>query len=581
MKFKEYSQVSMSRRSEILKKRDAFLAEYRKNQKPRREDILEPETQNYTPANLALGSGIDPYTGSWGKEQILHLLKRSLFGVKVEDYNHFKNYTMDQLVDALLSPDDLPEPPINNYNEPAQNFIDPDVTDGETWVGAPFSDDFAGSRIVSLKSWMIKNAINQERTIHQKMKLFWHNHLATQSWDVFVPNAAYKYFTLLHNFTFGNFRTLMKEITIDPHMLFFLNGAYSEAEAPDENYARELQELFTIGKGPNSNYTQMDVIEASRILTGWRCDWPDYNSYWASWAHDDGDKQFSEFYGNKVIEGKSGQQGQTETDELLDMLFENSELALFMVRNLYRFFIFNEISADAEENVIAPLAQIFRDNDYEILPVLHALFRSEHFFDLEIRGAIVKSPMDHLVGGIRILDLDFRDDDLSLIEAKYVYESIGWRMNDSGMELGDPPTVAGWPAWFQAPNFDKSWVNTNTITQRALDFDSMLLWNFWTPTDQEYLVDTIGFAKKFENPRDPNELIKDISDHFHGMTPGEDTLTNLKSILLSNQGQDYYWTQAWDNYQENPGDEMFRNIVENRLKWMLQRLLQLGESQLS
>lgn len=107
---------------------------------------------------------------------------------------------------------------------------------------------------------------------------FWHNLLVTQSWDVFVSKASYQYFDLLHRMAFGNYKTFIKAITLDPAMLLFLNGAFNQKDAPDENYGRELQELFCVGKGPDSNYTEEDVRAAARVLTGWTLREEDFTS---------------------------------------------------------------------------------------------------------------------------------------------------------------------------------------------------------------------------------------------------------------------------------------------------------------
>ena len=133
------------------------------------------------------------------------------------------------------------------------------------------------------------------------MLLFWHNLLATESWGIFIAKTSYQYFELLRRHAFGNFKTLIREITLDPAMLIYLNGTRNQKEAPDENYARELQELFCIGKGPNSGYTEEDVQAAARVLTGWRHSWKEVNSqgpvssFFQADRHDTSDKQFSDF----------------------------------------------------------------------------------------------------------------------------------------------------------------------------------------------------------------------------------------------------------------------------------------------
>ncbi len=289
-------------------------------------------------------SGLTPYSGPWDTKQVMHLLRRTLFGVKKTELDTFKALTPTQAVDRLHQASPAPPPPLNYYNDSSEGIEDPSTPFGETWINAPYANEYEGRRIVSLKSWLIDNILNQEATLSEKMLLFWHNLLATQSWGIFMAKTSYQYFELLRRNAFGNFKTMIKELTLDPAMLVFLNGTRNKKEAPDENYARELQELFCIGKGPNSGYTEGDVQAAARVLTGWVINWEEVNgegavtSHFWEQTHDTNDKQFSEFYGNRIIQGKSGAEGKDELDELIEMIFENNETALYLSRRLYQFF---------------------------------------------------------------------------------------------------------------------------------------------------------------------------------------------------------------------------------------------------
>jgi uncharacterized protein (DUF1800 family) len=155
------------------------------------------------------------------------------------------------------------------------------------------------------------------------------------------------------------------------------------------------------------------------------------------------------------------------------MIFANNEVAHYICRRLYNFFVFGEIDEATEANVIVPLAEIFRSNNYEILPVLEVLFKSEHFYDEANRGAMLKNPVDHLLGAWRSLEMKY-DHPSEIYMVGRTHISMQWAMSGMGMELADPPSVAGWPAYYQAPQFDRSWITTDTITSRALWIDSML-----------------------------------------------------------------------------------------------------------
>ena len=538
------------------------------------------------PRSARTQSGLNHYQGAWELPQITHLLRRSLFGIKKSELDTFKNLTLSQSLDLLLTPSPVPDPPINLYNSAAEGIEDPTVPQGETWIHAPYNNEYEGPRITSLKSWLIKNIINQEATLSEKMLLFWHNLLATQSWGIFIAKTSYQYFELLRRNSFGNFRTMIKEITLDPAMLIYLNGTRNQKEAPDENYARELQELFCIGKGPNSGYTEGDVQAAARVLTGYMINWEQVNSdgpvgsVFREQRHDTSDKQFSEFYGNRMITGRSGEEGQQELDELLDMIFENNETAMYLSRRLYQFFVYSEIDAEAEQNVIAPLADIIRANDYEVMPALRTLLESEHFFDEANHGAVIKSPLDHLLGLWRALDVPSPDPGDARLEY-LTHRSMIWNMANKGLEIADPPSVSGWPAYYQAPQYDKAWITTDTISSRATTSDSLVFWGFWVTRDIQIPADLLSFVATLDLPADPNQLLKDLSDLFLGMPLADQELDQLKTILLSGQRADHYWTDAWNDYLNNPSNGVFRTTVETRLKSLFQRLLQRGEFQLS
>ncbi|MFY0625996.1 MAG: DUF1800 domain-containing protein [Reichenbachiella sp.] len=529
-------------------------------------------------------TGLAAYSGDLDDHAITHLLKRTLFGVKQSELDAFKQLSLADAVSQLISESELPTIPVNDYGPPENP--DPDVAFGAEWVDAPTSNTHEGDRILSLKGWTINNIINQDSNIHEKMILFWHNLLPTQAYGVFVSKTSYRYFEMLRRNALGNFKTLIKELTLDSCMLLYLNGAFNNKYAPDENYSRELQELFTIGKGPNSGYTESDVQEGARLLTGFRLDWDHrlnegpWEHYFEPDWHDTGDKQFSEFYGNRVIEGKTGAEGADELDEMLDMIFENNETALYICRRIYNFFVYSEIDDSVEKNVIEPLAQIFRDNDFEIAPVLKTLFSSEHFFDSANRGAMIKNPMDHFLGFWRTLDIQHLDEEDSYL--KFItMRSVYWGyLNSTGMRIGDPPSVSGWPAYYQVPSFDKSWITTDTVTRRAGSIDGLIFGWFWINEDHRLSADLIRFIESLPNPGNPNVLIEDITKLFYGSIPTQESLDYLKNVLLSGQSTDGYWTSAWIDYSNDPGNETFQNTINSRLRSCFQAICQLGEFQL-
>jgi len=526
-------------------------------------------------------SGLDPYTGPWEEPQVAHLLRRTLFGLKKSELTYFKTLSMDAAVEAIVATSPLPSPPVNDYQNVDEGAIDPHVIFKQSWLEAPHGGDKEGYRVMSLKNWLIKNILKQETTIHQKMIFFWNNLLVTKVGELFIAKASYQYFKMLHTNALGNYKTLIRALTLDPAMLIFLNGVANNKTAPDENYGRELQELFCIGKGPGSQYTEDDVKAAARVLTGWTINWDPYTnpgtftSRFDPGSHDTGKKQFSSFYGNKAINGKSGTNGMFELDEMLDMIFDNNETALYICRRIYSFFVYNDIDASTEQNVIVPLAEIFRSNNYDILPVLKALFKSEHFYDSQNFGVLIKSPADHLLGMWRCMNIQSLNPN-DIQENYRVHSAILWNMASIGLEIGDPPNVAGWPAYYQAPQFDKAWITTDTITDRAATTDGLLYSGFWTPAGQ-VTINLLGFVAQLTAPSDPGALIRESANLLLGLALPDAAINTLKKTLLSGQALDSYWTQAWNMYAGNPGNTTYKQVVQTRLQSTFKQMLQMGE----
>jgi len=513
---------------------------------------------------------VTPYSGSFGKSELLHLLRRTLFGVSPTDLKTFEGKSLNEVVDQLLNiPLSSPPPPIRAYQGRAMTSFDSAVPYGQTWVNIKFNrdeDNPNGARRGSYKQWWVQLMASQERTIREKMVLFWHNHLVTDTNDaVDLADLAYRYNILLRASCVGNFRKLMYDITLDGAMLRYLNGEKNTVAAPDENYGRELQELFCLGKGPGSKYNEDDVKAAARILTGWTVNYGDnYQIIFRPNRHDNKDKQFSSFYANKIIKGKSSATaGIEELNELLDMIFAQEETAKFLVRKLITFFIYYEITPDTETNLVTPLADLFRSSGYEIKPVLKALFTSAWFFKSEFRGVMIKSPVDFTIGMARQLELPWPADN-NAFESRYFFAAQLYNaMNSQGQELGDPPNVAGWPAYYQSPSYHELWVDTATYPARLTIIDNLVVrgistgngaqWVFNESKNKVFKADTVAFVKKLSSPHDPNLLIAQLVELFYGPGVSQSIKDALKTTyLLKGQSSDIYWTAAYSDYAANP-----------------------------
>ena len=521
-------------------------------------------------------SGLAPYTGPWTRAEVIHLLRRTLFGPTKADTDYFLGKTMQQAVDEILNaPYTPPTGPVNDYNN--ADFSDPAVPFGQSFLNATYEPAAEPYRAESTRAWWLRQMLDSGRSIREKMTLFWHNHIPVQFQEALFGSMLYRYNKTLRDDALGNFKTLVRDITLDPAMLFYLNGYLNSKFAPDENYAREIQELFVIGKDLPNHFTEDDVKAAARLLTGWRTD--GFSTYFFANEHDTDNKQFSAFYNNRLIPGRSGPNaGDAELDDFLDMLFDHPEAARFVCRKLYRFFVYHDISTETEQNVIEPLAQIFRDNDYDILPVLDALFKSEHFFDVLNRGAIIKSPADMAIGLFRQFGIQLPGS-TDLFDTFAISFQINQAMSAMLQHIGDPPNVSGWQAYYQRPLLDKIWINTGTLPRRGQITDIMV-WAGVFGFNNRTVIDPLAWAAGLTNPSNVNALIDESLEQLFGLPVSQTVKDTLKPILLSNLPSESYWTIGWGLWQANPTDETLAGAIRIRLQAYLYRILQMEEFQI-
>lgn len=527
---------------------------------------------------------LNPYNGPWTKKEAIHLLRRTTFGFSPDQVTPFVSAGMNEAVNVILNIDTTPpSPPVNIYSTP--QVPDPDAPYGTTFVNAPYNPalppEYLQLRIDTVKAWWAGLMIHTPLTIREKMTLFWHNHFAIESDTVIFAQAMYHYLAKLRLRCLGNFKTMAKEISLEPAMLFYLNGYLNAKAQPDENYARELLELFTVGKGPGSQYTESDVKAAARILTGFRINpFSSPISYFFDFSqHDTGNKTFSSFFNNTVITGKFGPAGANELDDLLNMIFQQPEVAKFICRKLYQFFVYYEITDEVEMQIIEPLADIFRNNNYEVAPVMNTLLRSEHFYDTLSMSCVIKTPIDFNIGIARQYKMPFPS---SQPDPRPLYQHwavLTYSAANAGMNILDPPLVAGWPAWYQAPMFHRIWINSDTMAKRlllinnitgvGLDIDGNL-----------FKLDPIPFTDTLPDPVDPNNLIHDAVEQLFALPISQATRDYYKTFLLGGL-DDAYWSTLWVTHKANPNDQATKNAVITRLSAMYREMMMQAEFHLS
>jgi hypothetical protein len=524
--------------------------------------------------------GLAPFTGPWTKEHAAHLLRRTMFGPNLAQINQAVTDGLEMSLDKILADPGIPDPPLNIYMED-----DPNVPIGSTWVDAPYipNGDILDYREKTLASWFINAGAAEGVSVFQKLIIFWHNHFVIS--EIADPKFIYKYVRTLQENALGNFKEFTKAITVDPAMLRYLNGNQSTKNAPNENYARELLELFTIGKGPliapgdYTNYTEYDISEIAKILTGWRdrgfyTTDPDQavESYFQASRHDTSTKTLSSKFNNASISNA----GADEYSNLIDVIFEQEEVSKFICRKLYRYFVYYVINTDIEQNVIEPMAQILRDNDYDIAPAIRALLQSEHFFDDLNKGVMIKNPMDFIYSGMKGLKMNFSSNPFQRHSFMLL---VGNALTPLQMTPFSMPTVAGWPAYYQEPTYYRIWINSVTLPYQQNITDG-IAWAGFNVAGFLNAIDPLTLVNELPDPYDPNKVIEDLGLILFPNGVTENQVDFLKDALIFGL-PDFEWTTEYANYIADPDDEELANAVSTKIKNLLATMMKLSEFYLS
>lgn len=368
-----------------------------------------------------------PVLAGMGADDARHLLGRTGFGAAPEDIAVFSRLSREAAVDRLLAP--VATAP--HANPPLLAYLPPkrfrDGTDEEK--RAMQRDQFRG--VAELKAWWIGEmlAATPGEALRERMTLFWHNHFVSGMQKVKSTKLMLEQNQLLRRHALGNFGQMLHEVGRDPAMLVYLDSASNRRGQPNENFAREVMELFTLGEG---RYTEQDVREAARAFTGWSIA-PETGEYkWRPFAHDDGEKT--------VL----GQRGKFDGDAVLDILLARPETADFIAAKLWREFVAPQ--PDAAE--VARIADVLRRGGFELKPALRALLLSPTFWRPVNRGALVKSPVDIVVGTLHSLNVEVPD-----------VLPLGFALRQLGQDLFNPPNVKGWPG-------GEAWINASTLLAR-------------------------------------------------------------------------------------------------------------------
>lgn len=477
-------------------------------------------------------AGLQPYVPSpdqpWDTLRAGHLLRRTLIGPQPSEITQALRSTPHQVVKNLLFLPTPPDPPGDWVNQ--DPFIRP--TRAQRQLEREWMDE--------IRAWWMEKMVNLTPTsrgfsIRERMVLFWHNHFATQAIDVPRPQLMYIQNTTLRKHALGNFKTLVQDITRDPAMLYYLDGRVNQKGKPNENYARELMELFTMGIG---NYTEEDVGEAARALTGWVVQ-----------------AGKAVFYQRRFDPEKKtflGHRGNFNDTDIIDIIFEQEATATFICRKLYQAFVYDI----PDESVVDQMARLLRENNYEIRPVMEALLTSMHFLDKATIGAKIKSPVELIAGTARTLGM-WAGSDRDIQGAYMVHLA-----NTLGQHLLDPPNVAGWPGY-------RTWISTSTLPQRHKVTDEITDGKIFRIRRTTYRIikpDPVTFIKTFPDPYDAVKLIREMGAC---LTPfevrGEREELFLSALL-----------QGAATYDWNPDDP----AAPRRISGLLKMIFELPEYQL-
>ena len=517
-----------------------------------------------------------PKTGVLGYQNAKHLLNRCLFGARHTEIQFIQTKSAEEALDFLLAePVEQLAPPLSISES------DTEVAIGETWVNLIYNSDFKEPRQTSYTRWWLGRLLNQDLSLKEKMGLFWHNHFVIEKDVVSNVNFNYQYSNLLYNQALGNFKILTEEITLNTGMLKYLNGAENVSGKPNENYARELFELFTIGKGPlvsegnYTNYTELDIREAAKVLTGWRTSNTNNASYFDLSKHDKTTKVFSDLFEFQTIVNN----GENEYKDLINMIFAKKETARYLIRKLYRWFVYYRIDDNIESQIIEPLATLFVENNFEIKPVLKMLLSSEHFFDENFRGCTIKNPLEFTVGMLR--QLEYKDPGSENLVAQYgMWYWIYEQAKQQTLRLANPPDVAGWPAWYLAPAFNQLWINSVTVPYKSAYVVSVIKSGVRPVSGfEKQYIDPFKVAYLANKPEDINDLISTLTNLLFPLPATTEQIAELKDTLIPGL-PDFEWTVEWNKYVNDPGNANQKNAVANMLKNLLIKICSLAEYQL-
>ena len=370
-----------------------------------------------------------------GYDDARHLLNRTGFGATQVEIERFAAMTRDQAARKLLS--DARTIPVTAppaWTGDTDSLRYPRAGENASEMEKKMFQQEQIREGLELRGWWVGEMLATPSPLTERMTLFWHNHFVSSQQKVKLAQLMYRQNVTLRANALGNFGELLHAISRDPAMVIYLDSVQNRKGTPNENFAREVMELFSLGEG---NYTEQDIKEAARAFTGWSLDRATGQFVFRRFIHDDG---------MKTVLGRTGN---LDGDQVLDILLAQPQAAEFITRKLWREFV----SPDPDEAEVRRIARRFRDSRYEIKVVLYELLTSAAFYAPENRGTLVKSPIELVVGTLRQFELRPGE------PLPFAVAAAGM-----GQNLFSPPNVKGWPG-------QETWINSSTLLARKQFLD--------------------------------------------------------------------------------------------------------------
>jgi hypothetical protein len=417
---------------------------------------------------------------AWNRKWAAHLYRRAAFGPSRDDLLEAERLGPADTLDLLLHG----RP---GSDETLQTLID---------VGRiAASRDDAGDQ---LRGWWLYCMLQGGHPLREKLTLFWHNHFATSMVKVQDPVLMFRQNCLFRNLGLGKFEPLLQAVSRDPAMLVWLDSNSNVKEHPNENYARELMELFSLGVG---NYTEKDVREAARAFTGWHTDGMTFR--FEARVHDGGSKTLL------------GQTGNWDGGDVVRIVLGRPHAARFLVRKLYQFYVSESVSPP--DSLLDPLCESFRKSDYDIAALLRTMLSSRHFYSEHAFRQRIKSPVEFVLGAVRAVYHNY--DEHQPDYRPLPQQALVSRLGQIGQELFTPPNVKGWPG-------GRAWLNTSTMLERDNFAETLVTGSIWNtpPTGS-----TTSLPEAAATPRafDPGRLLEE-----EGVSRPEDVVRVLLDLYV-------------------------------------------------